>query len=503
MAPLGARAAVALGASIGLSQAAGLPASCQYAAVGGGWAGVYYAFRLAERGATGVCLFEASERIGGRTYSHSFSNLGARNDSFTLDVGAYRFSPDMHLPGDVILKVLQLPVACYEPDCPPANTDFPAPFHFNFSAPLVRIVDIEGMPAGYVTALHGMVDLIKSKGGQVFLGARLQDLIPQPDGSSSLIFEDGSTVSATEVLLNLPRTPLKNLATFRAATPERTTKMQDCIKFDLPEDMFQPGSRMSFGGSLDKAYAFYDDAWWHNTLGKIEGQWPENAFIPMNTSQGIPIGIHFNDGPVRCDAPLKGCRGFLEVFYSAAPQTFFEDLRTDPANPLGVLAAADDSTGRLQKLHEAIMEATKPLFEKAGKAQPTAPPALLAAGIWDRTGKGYTAPTKVYYSTSASTPGGPDPLERACGVPGLSEDEYRKSVLQPVPGAKVLVANNDWVAQKTEDLWGDWAMESLMQAERGLLKFGLPRPQWLDEAFYNKQILAFSQDQVESATVVV
>eukprot|EP00951_Prasinocladus_malaysianus_P006106 scaffold43257_cov40-Prasinocladus_malaysianus.AAC.1 len=51
-----------------------------------------------------------------------------------------RFSPDMHLPGDVILNVLGLPVECYEPDCPPASKDFPPPFHFNYSAPLMRII---------------------------------------------------------------------------------------------------------------------------------------------------------------------------------------------------------------------------------------------------------------------------------------------------------------------------------------------------------------------------
>ena len=43
----------------------------------------------------------------------------------TLDVGAYRFSPDMHLPGDLILKKLQLHTRCYEPGCPSAKLDMP------------------------------------------------------------------------------------------------------------------------------------------------------------------------------------------------------------------------------------------------------------------------------------------------------------------------------------------------------------------------------------------
>ena len=44
-----------------------------------------------------------------------------------------RFSPDMHLPGDIILKHLKMPTACYEPGCPPAYDDFEKPFVFNYT----------------------------------------------------------------------------------------------------------------------------------------------------------------------------------------------------------------------------------------------------------------------------------------------------------------------------------------------------------------------------------
>jgi len=114
---------------------------------------------------------------------------------------------------------------------------------------------------------------------------------------------------------------------------------------------------------------------------------------------------------------------------------------------------------------------------------------MLAVGVWDRTGKGFTAPTKVYYSTSASLPEGPDPLEQACGVPGLTEREYQESMLTPLGHSRVLVANNDWSALETEKLFGDWAEESLLQAERGLRLMGLPRPAWLDEAYYREKVL--------------
>lgn len=445
-----------------------------------------------------VCIFEASDRVGGRTFSQQFQ-AGSMQENYVLDVGAYRFSPDMHLPGDIILKVLELPVACYEPSCPPAYTDFPPPFKLNCTSPLVRIVDIEGMPAGYVTALHGMIDRIQASGGQLFTGARLMDLIPNGD-SSVLVFGD-IKVSAKKVMLNFPRTSILSLPSLQSAIPARTTKMQTCVKFDLPADFFPPGQHLDLGNSLSKAYAFYEDAWWRSVLDKAEGQWPTNAFVPIQTSVGIPIGIHFNDGPVRCNADGKGCRGFLEVYYAASNETFFENLRVDSMHPLGALYEKDDSHGMLPRLHQAVMEATKSLFDDAGKAQPEVAPSLLVVGIWDRKGEGYTAPTKVYYSTASSLAGGPDPLEKACGVPGLTEEEYRKSILMPFGTPNVLVANNDWVAMETERLNGDWAMESLLQAERGLKLLGLDRPEWLDEDYYAFYVTPYVEAMQQSSVV--
>ncbi|CAE7925617.1 unnamed protein product, partial [Symbiodinium sp. KB8] len=89
---------------------------------------------------------------------------------------------------------------------------------------------------------------------------------------------------------------------------------------------------------------------------------------------------------------------------------------------------------------------------------------------------------EVYYSALPSTPGGSDPLEKACGVAGLTEKEYRDSIMFPVPGrTDISLANNDWVAQTTETMFGDWAEESLLQAERALRVKGFARPKWLDQ----------------------
>merc|ERR1712232_759162 len=134
-----------------------------------------------------------------------------------------------------------------------------------------------------------------------------------------------------------------------------------------------------------------------------------------------------------------------EVFYATKNQTFFDDLKGGPEDPLGMLnSSTPDGVSKLKTLHLAIMEATRPLFVNKSLTQPQAPPRMVVVGVWDRSGKGYTAPTKVYYSASIG-----DSMAKACGVPALTEKEYRDSILSPFGhGARIHVANNDWVAQE-------------------------------------------------------
>ena len=54
-----------------------------------------------------------------------------------------------------------------------------------------------------------------------------------------------------------------------------------------------------------------------------------------------------------------------------ALQDFFEDLRPSELQPLGVLQGKG-SEEKLKRLHAAVMEATKGLFEKKSVAQPQA-----------------------------------------------------------------------------------------------------------------------------------
>jgi hypothetical protein len=456
-----------------------------------------------------MCLFEATERIGGRTYSVPPSVLG---NEFTLDVGAYRFSPDMHLPGDLILKDLKLPVACYEPSCPSAKDDFPKPFIFNYSAPLVRIVDpATGLPAGYATAIHQMLAKLKPMGVRVFMNSPLMDIEPQAAGKPLLKFSNGTQVSATgAVLLNLPRNKLLALPALTkgaGVVSTRTRTMLQCVKFDAPAKMFHNRS-MDDATALSKGYLYYEDAWWHTRLNLTSGQFPHNAFEPLMTSKGIYIGVHWNDGPVMCtdessrerfnpvsraSKPLgaASCHGYLQVYYAATNETFFFDASGAPKQPLGVVSAQPPYDHHLlEEVHAALLEALTPVLA-AHRVAPESlkPPSQMAVGVWSRPGvtkhdDGYTAPTKVYWAPSVS-----GSLGRACGCDGLTEHEYRTTVLQPFSKAvPIYLANNDWVAQDVTYFYGDWAEESLLQCERALHRLGEPKPAWLNATYYQDQI---------------
>mmetsp|Transcript_45186 Transcript_45186/g.102025 ORF Transcript_45186/g.102025 Transcript_45186/m.102025 type:complete len:510 (-) Transcript_45186:101-1630(-) len=487
---------------------------CDVAVAGGGWAGVYFAYRWATHAnSSAVCLFEASSRIGGRTYS-----VPIEGTEFTLDVGAYRFSPDMHLPGDLILKHFNFPTECYEPNCPPAYSEFEEPFMFNYTAPLRRIVnETTRLPSGYVTAIEAMVgELRRLPHAHVFTGRPVVDVrVDAATGSAVLEFEGGATVEASEAaLLNLPRNRLLALPSALRDLAPRVLSALKCIVFDQTPDLFSPFPTEPTS-ALSKAYALYgEDAWWVTKLNLTLGEWPEGeAFSPVQTSSGIWLNLHFNDGPVAASAD-GGVQGFLEVYYDVTNETFFSSVATgNPLDPLGVVRATDSAAAAssLSQLHAALLEALAGPIAAAGvDPSSISPPSALVVGVWDRPavwddaflGEGLTAPTKVYYAPEMS-----GDLAQACRVPGLTEDEYRSSALHPwnptdsslaarsggpSPPPRVFVANNDFVAMNVHYMYGDWAEESLLMAERALLLSGIPKPPWLDADYYETKVRALA-----------
>lgn len=103
----------------------------------------------------------------------------------------------------------------------------------------------------------------------------------------------------------------------------------------------------------------------------------------------------------------------------------------------------------------------------------------------------------MYYSPEIS-----GSLGAACEVPGLTEIEYRDAVLQPFSNKNTFLVNNDWVALDVKYMFGDWAEESLLQAERALRLAGTPKAEWIDTEYYDKNVAAKVKQVMEETLSV-
>ena len=87
--------------------------NCDLAIVGAGIGGVYPAWRLTNASyvaANKVCIFEKTNRVGGRQYS--VRNVFPVKSS--VDIGAHRFDPNVHKLMDFIIRdLLKLNTSCY------------------------------------------------------------------------------------------------------------------------------------------------------------------------------------------------------------------------------------------------------------------------------------------------------------------------------------------------------------------------------------------------------
>lgn len=517
--------------------------NCTEVVVGGGWAGVYSLYRRVmddPSRASSACLMEASWRIGGRTYSVPINHTTA---PFVQDVGAYRFSSDMHMVGDLILEQLQLPTECYQASCPSAKDDFPKPFMFNYTAPLRRIVDPETkLPSGYATALYRMVEELQELGARVFTQTKLMkfELIEQlsgledphvqltfqntDNGSIETIPKNAITNPINMLVLNLPRNKLFEVKGVSESLSPTSQQTIECIVFDTPADLFgdeiqkEVKSAQHYTTNLGKAYLFYNSAFWRTKLNETVGTWPPDVgFAAALTPEGVRLNVRWHDGPVVCDSgdeaddnhsnATTSCMGLLETYYSVSNETFYSSLPSSYDEPLGSVWESDGPEARaiLQQTHTALIHSLKPLLEEDGiDADSLAPPSGLIVGIWHRPteeypfGRGYTAPTKVlYYPTESGFP------DQACNVPGLTDETYRDIVLQPwkeedadghkAPNSirdRIFLVNNDYSCLDVRYYWGDWAEESLLQAERAMLLMDMSPPSWLvNKDYYHTNVV--------------
>lgn len=483
------------------------PEGCNTSIVGAGWAGIYSAWRLVvDEPHTGnsVCLFEAYNRPGGRTYS-------TRIDDYMVDVGAYRFALDMHLPADLI-SALGLLSACYDPSC--RDDDLKKEVKWPYKLPLSKIVDFEGRHVGYAAALYTMLAQFEAAGGRLFLGAELNAISRNRSANFwDLTFTKLGHVTSRTVLLNLPRSAHARVLGLEEAASSRWAALH-CLARQFPPSVAE-------SSTTTKVYAIYEDAWWVSKLGLLQGVLEDVTAVP-------PISIHYHDGEVLCaDARdpgggvrwlpsrqashLKECRGVLQVFYrhsATCPSSFPKCMeywttlpRHNMSDPLTVVSQGPSATPQENALRTEVHKKLIDMHEKE----------LLASGLSTKDIASLALPTKLIYSIwyhEGTFPKGDhhmlscpqdvifeQSIPRSCGVDSIQEYEDAVegtgSWAGVAPGLHFM--NNDFTATQTAAWHGPWAEQSLLGAERTLAKvFGLRRPSWLNTTYYEAKVLRIS-----------
>lgn len=442
------------------------PKSCQFTIVGGGWAGIYAAWRLVvdERHFEGrdVCMFEAAERFGGRTYTvfgDDIPHLGGLN----LDIGAYRFAFQQHLPADLLRGPLNMSTSCYIPSCKPEPLDDDLVLH--------RLVDpITGDSAGYGSALIKMMAQLSSKGVRMMLRKRLEAIHASGPRDIKLLWAGGDETHSTGVFLNLPRHAVEALSSDSVIFQEAPAPTQQLLRCSAELDGHE-----SMEASV-KVYLIYEDAWWISKLSLYEG---EVEALETNP----PIYIRYHDGPTQCRQ--HGCRGALLVQYAHTLESgasWYMQFQRDWNQTLGVFTSGPLLTEVHQKLM--VMHAEK--LQAAG-VSPDAmlKPVAAVVGFWSHAKQVTLAPA-------------PDPLSFSSGVPlpsclhGVSPAAYWQRIRKPILSRHVFLANNDlWLEEPIVDLMPPyWAEVSLRTAERVLHDhMGLKRPPWLNQTYYRRSVL--------------
>jgi hypothetical protein len=421
-----------------------------------------------------LCIFEASQRFGGRTYTifgHELPELKGLN----LDIGAYRFAFQQHLPADLLRGPLNMSTTCYIPSCKPEPLDDNLVLH--------KLVDPStGDSAGYGSALVAMMKQLSAKGVQMFLGHKLDAIHGSGPRGAELVWategQQGSVTTYAEegVLLNLPRHALQALRPDSVIFQETTADTQQL--FRCSAELYGNESTEACA----KVYFVYEDAWWITKLGLVEGEVKSLETDP-------PIYIRYHDGPTQCHEKL--CRGALLVQYAHTREdgaSWYVQFQHDVKQTLGVFTSGH---AMLTAVHQKLMNMHAAALHAAGvDPDKVSKPTTAVVGFWQHAKEVILSPA-------------PDPLTFSVGKPlpaclnGVSSASYWKQTRKPIQDRQIFIANNDWWLEESSlDLMPPyWAEVSLRTAERVLHDhMGLDPPSWLNKTYFQRSILGQDLD---------
>ncbi|KAL3930064.1 MAG: hypothetical protein SGBAC_011930 [Bacillariaceae sp.] len=289
--------------------------SCKLAVVGAGTGGLYTAMRLVETGkysATDVCIFEATDRVGGRIYS--LRGFGPDHD-ITVDAGAYRtwpeFTPTLHA---LVTEKLGFDVECYDEEVP---------------CQVYNIIGESGQKIGFASFVEKMMGILIDDGACFYSRHELVSIEAESAESESikkLSFANGVKATAEQVILNVPQHPLLKIMR----------------KSDLPltetESLAITDSLHSVQTEIAaKVYLYYENAWWLD-LGLSSGE-----FASPGDARTMMLQGRYHDGHVKCTD--EGCHGFLLADYvhdfSGDASQFFRRYQRDRPEPVTIISSTD------------------------------------------------------------------------------------------------------------------------------------------------------------------
>jgi hypothetical protein len=301
--------------------------------------------------------------------------------------------------------------------------------------------------------------------------------------SSSLHFAGGQVVTASAVLLNLPRLVLQRLDPASIVFPTDTTQLSwQLLKNCTP--CFDPSAGSAVPNWLAvKVYTQYDDPWWITKLGLEQGSF-------VDTEHSPPLVGRYHDGPVsRADDGSVDGPGLLEAVYAYTTSQpsirFYEPFADDPAeDPLTITT----DPALLLPLHRRLMEFHAAAFAKIGlnATRDVPPPTKVVLGIWT-SDELAALPQPMSSNFRAQVPSCP---AESC-LDGVSAPQYNAATASPNPAANIHIANNDFAITLEQGVPCCWAEQSLKSVERTLhTAWGLGRPTWLDPEYYAQLLVA-------------
>eukprot|EP00746_Dinoflagellata_sp_MGD_P122347 gnl/MRDRNA2_/MRDRNA2_57262_c0_seq1.p1 gnl/MRDRNA2_/MRDRNA2_57262_c0~~gnl/MRDRNA2_/MRDRNA2_57262_c0_seq1.p1 ORF type:complete len:371 (+),score=40.02 gnl/MRDRNA2_/MRDRNA2_57262_c0_seq1:430-1542(+) len=341
---------------------------------------------------------------------------------------------------------------------------------------LSKVVDANGNNAGMTTFVKAMV----AAAGQdvhFYFDTQVVEL-KQLDGRFGVVLANGTTVAVRTLILALPQQPLVKLLRASPTVVMEGTKVADFMS------NYRALHRIRASAAV-KLYVLYEDAWWVNYLNLTSGHFNNSAAPEQQTSgtavpQFPPLVGRYHDGDVRCDPK---CRGFLETTYAFddASVAFYRPYRAGDGQPFTLIGSDPlDIAGSdfLEAVHAELIHFHTDALKSKGALEYVRGlrPSLAVLSIWDEAARGFGGAIHDWFRD--------DRITATCSGFSDCQQKMPPKLMQPLSTLPLYIVGEAFGSRN------GWMESALGMAENVLHKFyGLPKPWWIDEETYRKDVL--------------